>query len=167
MTETYRLIRPGDFEDLSRIAQDWEVVRQLGGWRWPYDADQIRDRSRPYEGCGFVWAICVDDRLVGTVGITKGSLGYVLRRDLQRRGIVTRAVHAALETAFADPKLGAIAATTWHDNLGSHKILIRLGFTHWQTRYEHALARGLPTLSRHYRLTRAAWDALETPRALA
>jgi len=167
MAETYRPIRPTDFDDLSAIAQDWSVVRQLGGWNWPYDPDQIRERSKPYEGCGFVWAICRADRLIGTLGITSGALGYMLHPAYHGQGIMTRAVRVALREAFADGSRDLIRATTWHDNPGSHAVLMRLGFVHWQTCYEHARARRLPTLSRNYRLTRAAWEVLEKRPAIA
>ena len=157
MSETYRDLRDSDVDDLWAVASQWPVVRQLGGFRWPPDRTQIASRCRPYQGDGFVRAICRNDRLIGTLGITKGSLGYQLHPDFHGQGIMTRAAMRALDDVFDVPETAVIVATTWHDNAPSDALLRKLGFCHWQSRYEHSLARGYPTLARHYRLPRHAW----------
>lgn len=154
MAETYRDIRPDDFDDLSALARDWSVVRQLGGWKWPYDPEQVRARSVPYTGNGFVWAICRDDRLIGSIGITGGDLGYMLHPDFQRQGIMRRAAMVAITQAFDTTDRDVLTASVWYDNPGSFALLKSLGFRHWQTRFEHARARGLPVLAYHSKLTR-------------
>ena len=64
---TYRTVRESDFDAMHRIVSHWDVVRQLGGWPWPPDPDFTRTRAQAYKGNGFVWAICDDDRLIGTM----------------------------------------------------------------------------------------------------
>ncbi len=76
---SYRNIEERDFDDLLALVSEWEVVRQLGGWPWPPDEAFTLGRSKPYEGDGFVWAICDDGRLVGSIGVTDGSIGYMNR----------------------------------------------------------------------------------------
>ena len=161
MAETYRSIQSTDFDDLYDLASRWQVVRQLGGWKWPPDPVQIRDRSKPYDGEGFVWAICRDDRLIGSIGVTGGDMGYMLHPDYHGQGVMGRATRTAVAHAFATTDRDHLTGSTWHDNPASARVLERLGFVHWQTCYIHARARGLPTLVHHRRLTRAAWDALE------
>lgn len=160
MVETYRPPREDDYDGMWALATRWDVVRQLGGWRWPPDPAQIRLRCQPYAGDGFVWAICRDDRLIGTVGVIRGDLGYTLHPDHHRQGIMRRACRVAIDQAVSD---GAtrITAATWADNDASHALLLGLGFTHWQTHYQKALARGVPTLSRRYRLDVSGNGALE------
>ncbi len=160
MAETYRKIRPSDFDDLLALASIWEVVRQLGGWKWPPDPVQIRDRSKPYAGEGFVWAICRDDRLIGSIGVTNGDLGYMLHPDYHGQGIMGRATRKAVAHAFETTDRDHLTGSTWHDNPASERVLARLGFVHWQTVYIHSKARGLPTLVYHRRLTRADWQRL-------
>lgn len=160
MAETYRDIRPADFDDLSVLAQDWSVVRQLGGWNWPYDAAQIRERSRPYEGDGFVWAICRDDRLIGTIGVTGGDLGYMLHPDYHRQGVMWRAATRAVAKAFETTDRDHLTGTVWYDNAASFALLKRLGFVHCQTLYQRSRARGFPVLTYHSKLSRADWDRL-------
>ena len=159
---TYRNVRANDFDALHAMMQDWNVVRQLGGWPWPADPAFARTRSQPYEGEGFVWAICINDQLVGTVGVTKGDLGYVLDAAHHGKGIMSRAAGRAVDHAFATTDRAHLTGSTWHENPASYRVLQKLGFRHWQTRYTHAKARNLPTLVYHQRLTRADWDRLRS-----
>lgn len=163
MVETYRNLCSDDFADLSALAQDWSVVRQLGGFRWPYDAAQIRDRCQPFKGDGFVWAICRNDRMIGSVGVVRGDIGYMLAPSFHGQGITARAVMRAISEAFAADNRPALTGSTWHDNPASAGLLGKMGFVHWQTNYVRSIARGLPVLVHHWRLPRHAWDALRSP----
>ena len=87
---TYRNIEKRDFDDLFSLVSDWEVVRQLGSWPWPPKEDFTSVRCGPYEGDGFVWAICDDDRFVGSIGVTDGSIGYMLSPAHAGKGIMSR-----------------------------------------------------------------------------
>ena len=158
---TFRPLEPGDFADVHAYASLWPVVRQLGGWPWPPSEAFTRSRCKPYgKGDGFVWGVVRDGHVIGSVGITGGNLGYTFHPDAHGQGIGTQAARAAISHAFAsDPALANLRATTWHDNLPSHRLLLSLGFRQWQTRFEHSRARGLPVLARHYRLARSDWDA--------
>ena len=155
---TYRNIRPGDFDDLHAMVSHWSVTRQLGGWPWPADPDFTRSRCKPYEGDGFIWAICVDDRLIGTVGVTNGDLGYMLNPAHHGQGIMRRAARAAVDHAFQTSDRDHLTGSTWYDNPTSARLLERLGFVHWQTTYIRSRARGFPVLVHHRRLTRTAWE---------
>ena len=159
---SYRDLREDDFAAMHALMSDWSVVRQLGGWPWPSDAAFTRSRCRPYDGDGFVWAICIDDRLVGTLGVTNGDLGYVLSPRHHGSGIMTRACRHAVAHAFATTDRTYLTGSTWWDNPASYAVLAKLGFQHWQTRYTHAKARGLPTLVHHQRLLRSDWDRLRS-----
>ncbi|SFS11130.1 GNAT family N-acetyltransferase [Yoonia litorea] len=159
---TYRDIRDDDFDALHEMMTDWDVVRQLGGWPWPADPDFARSRCRPYEGDGFVWGIALNDRLIGTVGVTNGDMGYVLDPRHHGRGIISKAARDAVAHAFATTDRSHLTGSTWFDNQASYRVLQKLGFRHWQTRYIHAKARGRPTLVFNQRLERADWDRLRS-----
>ena len=157
MSETYRDIRPSDLDDLHAVVSVESVTRMLGGWPWPADRAFTKRRATPYDGGdGFIWAICREDRLIGTVGVTGGHLGYMLHPDWHRQGVMRRAVGAALTKAFGDGA-AVVHAGTWHDNPASHALLLTFGFEHWQTTYDRCAARPAPVLGRWYRLLRAAW----------
>jgi len=154
---TYRNFRPDDFDDLHAMVSHWSVTRQLGGWPWPPNAEFTRSRSKPYDGDGFIWAICLDDRLIGSVGVTRGDLGYMLHPTHHGQGLMSRATRAAIDHAFQTTERDYLTGSTWEDNATSARLLGKLGFVHWQTCYIHSRARGFPVLVHHRRLTRAAW----------
>ena len=159
---TFRDLAADDFDALHGIALDWSVVRQLGGWPWPADAAFTRSRCRPFDGDGFVWAVCADGVLCGTLGVTRGDLGYMFAPRFHGQGIATRAAGRAITHAFATTERAALTGSTWHDNPASFRVLQKLGFRHWHTCYTHAKARNCPTLVHHHRLTRADWERLRS-----
>lgn len=158
-----RAIRPADFDDLHALVSDWTVVRQLGSWPWPPDPGLTRSRTAPYTGEGFVWAITDCDRLIGTMGITGGDLGYCLLPAYHGRGITSRVAARAVTHAFATSGRDRLTGSVWWDNAGSARVLQKLGFRHWQTRYLRSKARRMPTLVYHMALTRADWQRLSAP----
>lgn len=153
---TYRPMRPTDVDDLHGVVSHWETARMLGGWPWPANKEFTAGRCKPYTGNGFVWAICIEDRLIGNVAVTNGELGYMLHHDYHRQGIMRRSVVRALDKAFSD---GAdlVQAGTWDDNPASQRLLESLGFFHWHTNYDRTRARKAPVLGRWYRLSKADW----------
>lgn len=157
---TYRALGPDDFDALHRIASDWSVVRQLGGWPWPATPDFTKSRCKPYGGNGFVWGICVDGTLGGSVAVTDGELGYMLHPDFAGRGIMSQATTDALNHACTDYDFTEFHASAWHDNPASKRILEKLGFWHWQTQFVHAKARGFPVACHFMRMPRDKWDGL-------
>ena len=159
---TYRNIRPTDFDDLHAMVSYWSVVRQLGGWPWPASNDFTRGRSKPYKGNGFVWASCINARLIGSIGVTNGDLGYMLHPDHHGQGIISRATSKAVDHAFQTTDRDLLTGSTWYDNPTSARILAKLGFVHWQTCYIHSKARGFPALVHQRRLSRADWDRLRS-----
>ena len=159
---TYRDIRESDFSDLHAIVSHWSVVRQLGGWPWPASEDFTQSRCCPYDGDGFVWAICIDDKLVGSIGVTNGDLGYMLSPACHGHGIMSQAARRAVDQAFATTDRQFLTGSTWHDNPASYRLLQKLGYRHWQTRYIRAKARNMPTLVHNQRLERSDWYRLSS-----
>ena len=158
----YRDLNADDFEALHRMCSHWSVVRQLGRWPWPPDPAFTRGRCKPYAEDGFVWAVCKDAQLIGTMAVTKGELGYMFAPDVHGQGIATQAAHHAIAKAWAEYDWPVLQASVWHDNPGSAAVLRKCGFVHWQSRYTRSLARGVPTMVYHYRLSRTDRDSLRT-----
>lgn len=158
---TYRALNADDFDDMHAMVSHWSVVRQLGRWPWPPEPGFTRGRCKPYDGEGFVWGVCINDRVVGSMAVTKGELGYMFAPEVQGRGIATQAARDAIAKAFADYDWPILYASVWHDNPASAAVLRKCGFTHWQTHYTRSPAR-LPTPVHQYRLPRPVWDRLRT-----
>jgi ribosomal-protein-alanine N-acetyltransferase len=84
-----------------------------------------------------VWAIAVEDRVVGivTLGFESGHrvvvLGYGLLKELWGQGLATEAVAAVLDAAFGEyEQLHRVRAQTDLRNVRSRRLLTKLGFTH-------------------------------------
>ena len=161
---TYRAVRPQDFDALHALVSLWDVTRNLGSWPWPPDPEFTAKRCQPFEGDGFLWAICLDDRLIGTVALTRGELGYMLHPDHHGRGIVSRATQDALSYAFNELGMDKVHADIWADNAASKHILTKFGFSLTVEEVVHALARDEPTESETYELTRSVWFSRNPPR---
>ena len=157
---TYHSLDSADYDDVLAMVSDWSVTRQLGRWKWPADPAQVRSFCKPYDGDGFLWTIKEDGVFAGRIGVTGGDLGYTLARSAHGRGIATAAARHAIAQAFDLLDLDVITGGTWEDNPASMRILQKLGFQHWQTRYVRSVARGYPVRVFHHRLTRAVWDRL-------
>ena len=87
----YRPMSSSDASALHKIASDWSVVRQLGGWPWPASKAFIFGRCVPYAGDGgFFWAVCRDGALCGSIAVTSGHIGYMLDPAAQGQGVMPK-----------------------------------------------------------------------------
>lgn len=160
---TYRDVAPSDYDDVWRIVSDYNVARQLGSWAFPPQPAFVAGRCRPYMGDGNVWAVAVNGTFSGTVAMTGHELGYTLDPRVHGRGIGTRVAQYAVSYAFDTLGRDHVDAGVWYDNPASQAILRKLGFVHWQSRYERATARKRPVLCQFHRLTRAKWHEGAVP----
>lgn len=125
----FRSLWPTDAAALHEVVRHGEVTRQLGpSWPWPADPAMTARRAWPYRGEGFVWALLRDGVLIGTVGVTDGSLGYGLHPALHRQGLMREAVGVALGRAFGPMALEQVTASVWADNVPSLALLRGFGF---------------------------------------
>ena len=98
------------------------------------------------------------DQLVGDVGIflaadgRTGELGFTLAPAAQGRGIATSAVHQALQLLFGATSVRQVLGITDRRNVGSVRLLERLGFRHQESR--SAAFRGEPCTEEVYVLSR-------------
>jgi len=99
------------------------------------------------------WALARtrDDELVGTCGYTRidaqkaaAELAYDLAPDYWGRGVMSTAVDAAVNWAFADGGLRRVEALVMVSNSRSIGLLERCGFAREQFLPGHRMARGMP-----------------------
>lgn len=138
---SYRDLMPHDAPALHEIVSHWNVVRQLGSFPWPADPDFSASRCRAYGDDGFAWGVYLGGKLIGTVAITKGELGYMIDPAHHRQGYAREAVRFALTHAG----LGHVEAEVWHDNAASLGLLQSLGFTVLHPSQHMSKARGVMT----------------------
>lgn len=82
--------------------------------------------------------IFVDGVAMGTLGLfglehRHGEIGYWLSREVEGRGVMTRAVRALVDRAVTDLNLHRLSIRAATGNLRSRAVAERLGFTHEAT----------------------------------
>lgn len=136
MNCTIRPWRMSDAMDLAAVLSDPAILNNLrDGLPYPYtkkDAeDYITAMLRADKSAVFAYAICLEDRAVGSIGAFRQSnihfrtaeLGYYLAREYWGRGIVTEAVRQLCEKIFAQTDILRIYAEPFSDNVGSRRVL--------------------------------------------
>jgi RimJ/RimL family protein N-acetyltransferase len=145
--ETERLIlRPlaaSDVEALVELDRDPEVMRWLTGGK-PIPAQVYRDTLIPRwmahdtSNSAFGHWIVVEKAtgdFLGWVHLDASSesqpdaadLGYRLRRAAWGKGYATEASRALIDLAFRDAGLKQVTATTYGENVGSRRVMEKLG----------------------------------------
>lgn len=99
------------------------------------------------------WAIArdADDGLVGVCGFSTWStvhrtaeIAYDLSPDYWSRGIITRAVQAAVGWGFSEAHLNRVQAVVLPSNAPSISVLNRCGFTQEGVLRQYRMVRGEP-----------------------
>lgn len=144
-----REIMPEDVEDIFAIRSDYEVTRYNGGA--PYTT--LEQAETLIEGIASAyadersirWGITLKgkDRVIGMVGYNywirqdyRGSIGYDLARAYWGHGIMTEAVHGIVRFGFTRMGLNRIEADATSINLGSIRVLEKVGFQREGTQRE-------------------------------
>lgn len=95
---------------------------------------------------GIRWAITLkpSDTLIGTIGLKKISheasyaeIGYHLRPEYWRKGIMSEALEAVIELGFSQLKLLIIEASVFPENEASIKLLEKLNFNKSEHFYQN------------------------------
>jgi [ribosomal protein S5]-alanine N-acetyltransferase len=143
-TVSIRLLRPSDAADLAKLYQanrqflaPWEPTRDEAFFTHAGQEQRTTEMLGQFvAGHAFPYLIEVDGAVAGRVNITNvsrgpfqnGQLGYWVDQQLNRRGVASRAVAAALDQAFNRHGLHRVEAATLVDNEASQRVLTRNGF---------------------------------------
>jgi ribosomal-protein-alanine N-acetyltransferase len=136
-----RAVTTDDAAAIFRIMSDARVTRYFGALPM-ISPDQAAQRvqgmiSAFQERTGIRWAIVgrADGQLIGTCGFwrliaehSRAEIGYELAPECWGRGVMTEAVGAALTFGFARMGLHSVEAQIHPDNIGSRRVLEKLGF---------------------------------------
>ena len=141
MNGTIRPWRMSDAMDLAAALSDPAILNNLrDGLPYPYTEKDAEDYITAMlcadKSAVFAYAICLEDRAVGSIGAFRQSnihfrtaeLGYYLAREYWGRGIVTEAVRQLCERVFAQTDILRIYAVPFSDNVGSRRVLEKAGF---------------------------------------
>ena len=142
-TERLRLrdFRAEDFDDIHLYGSDAEVARFMEwGPNTPDDTRGFLERALigkalwPRLEFGLAIELLATGRVIGSIDLRlrdgpnrTAEIGYCLRRDYWRRGIVHEASRALLDVAFKTLNLHRVIATCDVRNAGSFGVMGKLG----------------------------------------
>jgi len=133
---------PADCDDFIALEQDPDVMRLLNGGK-PVDRATVTPdagffmptgnesdvwTARDKAGGAFVGWFCLWPE-----GDALAELGYRLRRAAWGRGLATEGATALVDWGFSDRHYERIVATTMAINLGSRRVMEKLGMHHLST----------------------------------
>ena len=139
-----RPFRDADVDDLWPLVSDPELPRMMS-WSAHTERSQTAEFIRhvnqaPTNGTGVVWAIEVDGRAQGCIGlesmqfalrawrVDRAELGYWIAPALRGHGLMTEAAHAAVRTGFETIGLHKVTVGCIAENIGSRRVIEKLGF---------------------------------------
>ncbi len=163
-----RRYRVTDAEDAYAYARDPEWGRFLPPVPRPYErhhADEfVAGQVLANWSKEPAWAIEHDGRLVGSVSLRlsprngRAELGYSIARWLWGRGLTTEAVSAVIDEAFRCLPLRKIAARAAAANVGSTRVMEKVGMQYEGRLRQHWVVHGQTCDSVHYGLLRDEWE---------
>ena len=105
----------------------------------------IIDFIKPWDELGFgVWAVCIRDTELGTLGSFIGycgflpeqiegegpELAYAIGKSMWGKGIATEALISCLDWIFIKPEVSRVYAVTDKENTVSRRVMEKLGMRH-------------------------------------
>ncbi|NGM83491.1 GNAT family N-acetyltransferase [Paenibacillus sp. 7124] len=121
-----------DLESFTNIEQAEELIRR---WNQRFEKNQ-----------GIRWGITLrsESRVIGTCGFHgwmknhyKAEIGYELIPEYWRQGYMTEVIQKAIEFGFNNLGLNRIEAFVEPENVGSRRVLEKIGFREEGTLKEH------------------------------
>lgn len=176
--ETERLLlRPPSASDIGRIVaflNDFEVAGNLARVPFPYTED---------DGCAFIVSAATaralgeeytraiahktERALIRVCSVRPKSgfgLGYWIAKPYWGQGFATEAMRAVVEFALAELGAERLAASWFHENAASGRVLAKLGAEHAGEGFEDSLSRSTKVFCHKVVLTRANFEAHRTRR---
>ena len=173
-----RPLEERDVEDLWPLVSDPELPRMMS---WAAHTDRSETlafiqstRDAIAQGTGVTWAIEVDGRAVGTIGlgiiqfaqlalrVDRAELGYWIAPALRGAGLVTEAARAVLGCGFETIGLHKITVHCFEANAASRRVIEKLGFRMVGRQEDDAWRDGQWWATLSYELTVPEWSDVST-----
>jgi ribosomal-protein-alanine N-acetyltransferase len=135
-----------DLDDLARIYADPDVMRYLSGHPLTQQesAGWLKYFLTGWEQYGFGWWALMlkkNNELIGHCGLQfihvtpEVEVTYALAKQYWRKGLASEAARACLRYGFEELKLDRIFALADPGNIGSHRVMERVGMRYDKTEY--------------------------------
>lgn len=155
MTCKIRKWKLSDAKDLAIALSNRKIQDNLrDGLPYPYTeqdgADYISDMLSADENETFAFAITIDGKAVGSIGVFRqgnihrqtAELGYYIAEEYWGRGIMTEAVKQICQYVFSESDIIRIYAEPFAYNAASCKVLEKAGFQYEGTLRKNAVKNG-------------------------
>lgn len=120
-----------DVDDMFEYAK-MPIVGNSAGWTPHKSKDETYQIVKSLINSKEVLGIYLNNKLIGTVGIHyrngEYDIGYVLHPDYWNKGYMTEACNAVIKDYFENPNNKELFGSTFIDNIGSQRVLQKLGF---------------------------------------
>lgn len=132
-----RRARAEDLDDLLALDNDPDVMHWINGGltvtRERYQQHYLPNFLDVLDNLTGFWIIEHEHRFVGWVSVVPDDkrtfkLGYRLVKDVWGQGIATEVCRMMIHRVQAESAAAMIEATTYEENVGSQKVLEKLGF---------------------------------------
>ena len=164
-----RPFAPDDVDDVFSYASDPEWSRFLNT-PVPYTREDAEDFVEGSINCDWerhaLFAIQLDGGVVGGIGLRFDSpnaiamLGYSIARAYWNRGLMTEAAEAVVDWGFNEFGLAKIWSFADVDNVGSWRVMEKIGMTREGTLRSHEVLQGVRRDLHYYGILRSEWKAL-------
>lgn len=173
-----RPLETGDADAITRLVNDWDVVRHTAMIPFPYQrqmaVDFILSQAEVSRTGSFNLVIMrqEDRQVMGCIGLIRGpqadeaELGYWLGKPFWSQGYASEAVGRLVAFAFEELGLQRLIASAVPTNLASHRVQEKNGFVVDGAEEIAAPARGHPLQVIRRRLERATWPMKPTKRII-
>jgi ribosomal-protein-alanine N-acetyltransferase len=135
-------INPNHLRDIYTYASDKETVKFMS---WPRHRN-LKDTEKFIEmtcelyeeACHYDWAVWYkkDHKVIGTMGLHNRDreldsveIGYIIAKDYWGRGLVTEGAGRLIKFVFQDMNIKIVRATCHPENMGSERVMQKLGMT--------------------------------------
>ena len=155
---------------LFALLNDWEVAKMLAQVPWPLRYEDVSGflAAQPSaDGDHFV--LLASSAPIGVVSVKKPGmgeppramprLGYWIGRKFWRQGYGCEAIGALVDYAFRTYLSERIGAGVFRDNIGSRRLLEKLGFADMGGKSIHSRSRAGDVEAVEMQITRATWAA--------
>jgi [ribosomal protein S5]-alanine N-acetyltransferase len=167
-----------DVDDLWPLVSDPELPRMMS-WAAHTDRSQTQayiqaTRDGLARGSGVTWAIEVEGRVAGSIGldqiqyavaalrVDRAELGYWIAPALRGAGLVTEAAHAVVGCGFETLGLHKIHVRCVEGNAGSRRVIEKLGFRQLARLEDDVWRDGRWWSMLSYELTAPEWSDVST-----
>lgn len=168
-----RALTLDDAEEMFAYANDPQVARYVT-WEAHPDLEHTRSYLRTVEeayrkGAHYDWGVVytATRKLIGTCGYVsidrqnkRGEIGYALSRDYWGQGIITEAAREIVRFGFEELGLYRIEAVCEVPNIGSARVMEKIGMRFEGIRRGYMIVKGLPRDMKSYAILRSDYTGL-------